>query len=221
MGRLERFERKERIKRMNQAKAKERAHQIAVCKAEWKRYFNWASSRPTKIKKALAFSPGPLLILSLIVIGSVGSVEEYEPETDPAAENITALTAPPEAEPEYVEPEAEYIEPEPEYIEPEPEYIEPEPAPKSPAEQCRSAVVSNTPGLSAQQHVGFMDADALQSQLMPVVRSFTTDPAVSLDETETIVSDMLRKVGFASNQKMADNMAKGLVETAISPGSCN
>lgn len=101
MGKLERFERKQRVKKMKEAQAAERAikqeRSRKAAAAFWKgivRYRDWAASRKTSRGRVFAFSAPALLLLVLIVASSMSTTVEPETSVPKVAEIEPVETLP-------------------------------------------------------------------------------------------------------------------------------
>lgn len=84
MGKLERFERKQRIQKMNVAKAGERAaktkrtqERAEKTRENVKRYFRWADSQPTSVRKnVVKFGPA-IAVVVLSGLAMIGGIESH------------------------------------------------------------------------------------------------------------------------------------------------
>ena len=91
--------------------------------------------------------------------------------------------------------------------------------PLTPAEILKNRIISNTPGLFAQERISLLDADVLYGEFMPVMCSLSQDSSIDLSDTRAIASDMAQRT-LQADEKMARNMAEGFVQTSLEPGGC-
>ena len=91
--------------------------------------------------------------------------------------------------------------------------------PLTPAETLKNRVISNTPGLFAQERISLLDADVLYNDFMPVLCSLSKDSSIALSYTKEVASDMAQRT-LQADEKMAKNMAEGFVQASLEPGGC-
>lgn len=237
MGKLERFERQERIKQMEKVEAQrrvanqqERAQQIAENKVRWnsqvdriKARYAWCKANPSKIRVAA------LVMVPIVLLGSIAITVNIQHRQELARIEIQRQA---EIEKQFqIEAEAQRKK-EVEQANRESEAKaqaaanskaerEAELAARTPNEVFQQHIASNTPGLLASETMGLIDADVLAEEIIPITCSMVQDTSVTIAESKVLIADSILRSAAAGDQKKADNLAEGLVKTALEPGVCN
>jgi hypothetical protein len=115
----------------------------------------------------------------------------------------------------------------PKKVSPKPAKVEPvavveeKPAivPLTPEEKLHERLVINTPGMLAKEHAGLLNPHGLYHDFFPLLCDVTTDESIPLDQVRSDLTDLAQRK-FGVDQKLAANMAEGMITTSLEPGAC-
>lgn len=221
MGRLEKFERQQRVKKMNEIKAAERSANQQKAAEQFKtitqavgRYKNWAMSRSTGKGRVLACA-APVLAPLVLLIGLGMAAPSPEPEAQTAKPVEAGTEKAPLPTSGTVKAESVEVEASPEPVEPAEET--PAPAPLSYEEQIKEDIRNNTPGLFAIEAIDAIPAEKLANDILPVACDALASNLTS--DVKIVLADAALK-NWGTDEKTSENIAEGIILTALEPGRC-